>query len=117
MPNATLRSELSEFFMETQRAHHRAYFDVDGFDLEWPIWYAEYMQARLNGLIHTICTRSELVYLLVMVEKERLGQPPDTPWADYYADFFVERYGPMRGHMPAEPTIADANPSEDISKP
>jgi hypothetical protein len=114
MPNATLRSELSEFFMETQRAHHRAFFDVDGFDLEWPMWYAEYMQARLNGLIHTICTRSELVYLLVMVEKERLReQAGGTPWAEYYADFFVERYGGMSGHMPAEP----ASPSEENSQP
>jgi hypothetical protein len=115
MADTTLRSELIDFFNETQRAHHRAYFDVDGFDLEWPIWYADYMQARLNGLIHAVCTRSELVYLLVMVEKERLRQPPGgIHWADFYADFFVERYGAMSGHMPAEPA---AGLNEDNTKP
>ncbi len=114
MPDSVLRSELIDFFLETQRAHHRAYFDTDGFDLEWPSWYADYMHARLNGLIHAVCTRSELVYLLVMVEKERLRLAPGgTPWAEYYSDFFVERYGGMRGHMPAEPASA----SEDNSKP
>ncbi len=119
MPEAVLRSELIDFFNETQRAHHRAYFEVDGFDLEWPIWYADYMHARLNGLIHALCTRSELVYLLVIVEKERLRQPPPggTTWAEYYSDFFVERYGAMQGHMPAEPVIAGARPSEEDSKP
>jgi len=117
MPENSLRSDLIEFFNETQRVHHRAYFDVDGFDLDWPIWYADYMHARLNNLIHALCTRSELVYLLVMVEKERARlSPAGLPWAEYYADFFVERYGAMSGHMPAEPATADANPSEDISK-
>ena len=117
MPDATLRAQLIDFFNETQRAHHRAYRATDGADAEWPLWYAEFMQPRLNGMIQAVCTRSELVYLLVMVEKERAEQPPETPWADYYADFFMGRYSPMQGQMPAEPAGMDGSESEDHSKP
>ena len=102
MTDDALRAELIAFFRETRRAHHRAFLATNGADAEWPIWYADTMQARLNGLLQAICTRSELVYLLVMVEKERLRAAP-AHWAEYYADFFVERYGDMRGQMPGAP--------------
>jgi hypothetical protein len=92
MSTSDLRSQLIDYFNASQRAHHHAYLATDGYDLEWPMWYAEHMQARLNDLLGGDCTRSELVYLLVAVEKERAGQPAGLPWADFYADFFLQRY-------------------------
>ncbi|MCZ7544480.1 MAG: hypothetical protein M5R40_13610 [Anaerolineae bacterium] len=37
-------------------------------------------------------TRSELVYLLVMVAKEQALRAPGANWARYYARFFAARY-------------------------
>lgn len=103
MPPTELRAELIDLFKDTGRAHHQAFIETDGDDPDWPIWYAEYLQEDLNRLLGTPCTRSELVYLIVMVEKERAEQAPEAFWADYYTDFFLERYGPMQGHMPEAP--------------
>jgi hypothetical protein len=99
----TLRPALIDLLLETGSAHHHAYSATDGADPDWPIWYADHAQSRLNELLGSALTRSELVYLFVMVEKERAAQSPARPWADYYADFFLERYGAMHGHMPTAP--------------
>lgn len=98
-----LRAELIELFKETGHVHHQAFIEADGADPEWPIWYAEYAQARLNRLLQTPCSKSELVYLLVTVEKERAQKAPEAFWAEYYTDFFLERYAPMHGRMPEAP--------------
>ena len=107
MTDATLRAQLVELFNETQPAHHRAYRATDGADDEWPLWYANYMHTRLNGLIGGVCTLSEMVYLIVLVEKERAAHAPQAPWAEYYADFFLQRYGAVQGQMPASPAGQD----------
>src|SRR6266700_1665341 len=101
----TIRSTLIALLRETGSAHHHAYLASDGADPDWPIWYTGYVQSRLNQLLGSALTRSELIYLLVMVEKERAAQTPAAPWPDYYADFFLQRYGAMRGHMPAAPRM------------
>jgi hypothetical protein len=105
MSNADMRSQLIDLLHETGPAHHRAYFAVNGDDPDWPLWYAEYMQARLNHILGTALTRSELTYLLVSVEKERVAADASAPWPDYYADFFIDRYGAMTGHMPEVPRV------------
>jgi hypothetical protein len=40
-----------------------------------------------------------------MVEQERLAGSPAAAWTDYFAEFFVDRYGGMAGHMPAAPRM------------
>lgn len=98
-----LRARLIDLFQKVAADHHRAYIETDGDDPEWPIWYAERLQGLLNPLLDVGCTRSELVYLLVKVEKERVREAPGADWADYYAGFFLERYREMEGHMPQTP--------------
>src|SRR5215467_1473136 len=105
MANADKRSALIDLLHETGLAHHRAYFATNGDDPDWPLWYAESMQTRLNPLLGTALTRSELTYLLVLVEKERVAAAATTPWTDYYADFFMQRYGAMAGQMPETPRM------------
>jgi hypothetical protein len=100
MPDADQRTQLVDLFRETGSAHHRAYIASDGADPDWPVWYAETMQARLNQVLDTALARSELVDLLVLVEKERAANAAAAHWTDYYADFFLERFGAMQGHMP-----------------
>jgi len=105
MANADIRPQLIHLLHETGTAHHRAYLAANGEDADWPLWYAEYIQPRVNSLLGTRLTRSELTYLLVLVEKERMAAATAAAWPEYYADFFLERYGAMAGHMPEAPRM------------
>lgn len=85
--------ELGNLFRGAGQAHHEAFIDTDGEDLEWPAWYAEYLIGKLSGLLNAKFSKSELIYLLVWAEKERSLRSPGADWARYYANFFIERYG------------------------
>ena len=93
MAATNLVSQLKELFRETKHAHHAAFLDVDGADPEWPTWYAEQLHRRLCTLLQADFTLSELIYLLVLVDRERSLRAPGAEWTGYYARFFVERYG------------------------
>jgi hypothetical protein len=36
--------------------------------------------------------KSDLIYLLVLVDKQQMSEAPGAKWENYYADFFVNRY-------------------------
>lgn len=83
-------SRLAALFSEAGRAHHQAFIKSNGEDPEWPIWYAEYLQPKVSDLLETFFTRSELVYLLIKVEKERQENKAKPTWSEYYATFFLQ---------------------------
>jgi hypothetical protein len=72
---------------EAADTHHRVYRIVDGEDPDWASWYADWLikLSELPGLLGVTPVRSELVYLLVRLDKEYTGKPPDQPWESYYA--------------------------------
>jgi hypothetical protein len=88
----TLFEQLRTMFQETVNQHHQAYQESGGEDPEWPLWYADYLLADLGKLLNATFTKSELIYLLILVEKQRSLQAPGSDWATYYARFFSERY-------------------------
>jgi hypothetical protein len=92
VPEVDLLQQLEEMFREVKDAHVQAFVETDGADPDWPIWYADYLLARLGDLLHAKFTRSELVYLLVKVEGERTREAPGADWYRYYARFFAQRY-------------------------
>jgi hypothetical protein len=92
MIDANLNQQLQELFREVGQAHHQAYIETDGADPEWPLWYANFLQGRLNPLLHASFTQSELVYLLILVANEQPLRAPGADWPNYYAKFFIERY-------------------------
>jgi hypothetical protein len=87
-----LFEKLRSLFQETVNHHHQAYLESEGEDPEWPLWYADYLLADLGKLLNATFTKSELIYLLILVEKQRGLQAPGSDWATYYARFFSERY-------------------------
>ena len=89
--NTELRDDIGKLLLDTGRAHHAAFAETDGVDPEWPIWYAEYLQVKLGNLLDTQFTRSELIYLLVMADREQ-AQSTGGDWLMFYADFFIDRY-------------------------
>lgn len=63
-------------------AHHQAFLEIDGWDPEWPIWYAEYFRAPIQEFLPREVTKSELAYLLVKAYKE---WPEGGDWAQQLA--------------------------------
>ena len=86
--------KLKDLFRETARAHHAAYIETDGYHPDWPIWYAEKMHEELTEILRAKFTKSELIYLLVLVDKEQALKAPGSYWPIYYAKFFIDRYLP-----------------------
>ncbi len=70
---------------EAGAAHHGAFVDADGFDPEWPLWYASYLVDRLRDSAGFAGTRSELVYWLVRLNKEYGDADSAIPWPRFYA--------------------------------
>ena len=92
MTDTNLSQQLQELFREAGEAHHQAYIETDGVDPEWPLWYANFLQERLSTLLNASFTKSELVYLLILVANEQPLRAPGANWANYYAKFFIQRY-------------------------
>lgn len=89
MDNESLRARLIELFRRAGPAHHHAYIHTDGDDPEWPLWYAEHLQKDIQALIQKEMTRSEMVYWMVRLYKEHQAHAPQSPWPEYYADYFL----------------------------
>ena len=67
---------------ETAEAHHVAYRETNGFDPEWPLWYAGHLIEPLRVLGLQL-TKSVVVFVLVGAEHDH----PDAGavWPEAYA--------------------------------
>jgi len=92
MTDMEIADQLEELFRKAGSEHHKAFIKTNGEDPDWPIWYADNLLEKLKKLLKSDFTKSELIYLLVMVEKERAMMAPGSDWTRYYANFFIERY-------------------------
>ena len=45
MSEANLNQQLQEHFREAGEAYYQAYIETDGVHPEWPLWYANFLQA------------------------------------------------------------------------
>lgn len=79
--------ELATLLQETGRAHHEAFRETNGFDPEWPLWYAEYLHDKLPAHIGGEMTRSEIVYHLLAAQRAQEDEESTEPWPKYYARF------------------------------
>jgi glutaredoxin len=104
MSDDTKLKELTELFEETGKAHHQAFIDTDGEDPEWPLWYAEYLEKRLQPFLAAPMTRSRLVFCLVGADNEHRATASDTPWPEFYATHVLECFG--TASAPAEEKLA-----------
>jgi hypothetical protein len=84
---------LADLFHQTAEDHHAAYHATDGVDPDWSIWYADHLLAQgLEKLLDAKLLKSDLIYLLVLADKEQRREAPGGRWERYYADFFLSRY-------------------------
>ena len=68
--NETLIDELANLFNETAKAHHKAFAATEGEDPDWPLWYADYLLEKMRQILKAKFTESELIYLLVLMDKK-----------------------------------------------
>jgi len=102
--NAEHRSKLVELLRAVGPAHHQAYIETDGADPDWPIWYAEYLQAPIAEQLGLEFTRSQLVYCLIDADTEHRARAPESDWPEFYADLMLEHCA--RSATPAEDKLA-----------
>lgn len=86
------RPELVQLLRAAGPAHHHAFLATDGADLEWPLWYADYLYEAVKPLLSAALTKSELVYWLVRLDREHRQANAGQPWPEFYADILLEQY-------------------------
>jgi hypothetical protein len=79
---------------EAGETHHRVYRIVDGNDADWASWYANWLVnlSELPQLLGTTPVRSELVWLLVTLDRDYAQAAPDQAWPQWYAERIVQHF-------------------------
>ncbi|TMF85914.1 MAG: hypothetical protein E6I07_09750 [Chloroflexi bacterium] len=82
---------------EAAETHHIVYRIVDGEDSDWASWYADWLirLSELPQLLKTTPVRSELIYLLVELDRDFNALKPTESWERFYARRLLERYLPV----------------------
>jgi hypothetical protein len=88
-------SRIAALLHEASETHHIVYRIVDGDDPDWASWYANWLLnlSELPEILGTPPVRSELVWLLVTLDREYADKSPDVPWPEFYAERIVAQFG------------------------
>ncbi len=91
---STVLGRVSDLLREASETHHQVFRIVDGVDPDWASWYADWLlnQSELPSLLQAAPVRSELVYLLVSLDKEYTASGADGSWERYYAGRIIEHF-------------------------
>jgi hypothetical protein len=83
---------ISALLHEAGETHHQVFRIVDGVDPDWASWYADWLVnlSELPDLLGSKPVRSELVYLLVHLDKEYTAAAPEGRWEDFYARKLID---------------------------
>lgn len=91
--STSLAQQLADVFHQTAEDHHVAYAATDGVDPDWSIWYADHLvELGIEQMLDAKLLKSDLIYLLVLADKQQNVEAPGGRWERYYADFFLSRY-------------------------
>jgi hypothetical protein len=93
---AEAADRIAALLQEAGETHHLVYRIVDGDDPDWASWYADWLirLSELEEILGIKLVRSELVWLLVGLDKDYTATAPGTPWPQWYAGRIVERLAP-----------------------
>ena len=73
--------QIAALLEEAAETHHRVYRITDGVDDDWASWYADWLLrlSELPSIVGSAPVRSELVYMLVKLDKDHTGAAPQSP--------------------------------------
>ncbi len=85
---------IARLLREAAETHHLVYRITDGEDPDWASWYADWLTklSELAQLLGRTPVRSELVYLLVLLDKDFTREQPEEPWEQFYARRLAEHF-------------------------
>jgi len=87
------KETITALLHQAGEAHLASHQETNGDDPDWPIWYADYLlENGLETLLDAKLLKSDLIYLLVLVDKQQKSEAPGSQWERYYANFFCVRY-------------------------
>ncbi len=88
--------QISKLLHEASETHHRVFRIVDGADDDWASWYAWWLinLSELPDLLTVKPVRSELIYLLVSLDRQFTAEQPGEPWESYYARRILSHFEP-----------------------
>jgi hypothetical protein len=83
----TTNEKIAALLHEAGEIHGQVYRIVNGDHPDWASWYANWLVnlSELPTVLGNTPVRSELVYLLVDLDKQYTAAKPDEPWESYYA--------------------------------
>jgi hypothetical protein len=87
-------TRIAALLREAGETHHLVYRIVDGDDPDWASWYADWLLnlSELPQILGNTPVRSELVWLLVTLDKEYTKASPGTPWPQWYSERVAEHF-------------------------
>ena len=90
---------VADLLHEAAETHHQVYRITDGEDPDWASWYADWLLrlSELPDLLARTPVRSELVYLLVLLDKEFVERQPAEPWEQYYTGRLTRHFAEPGG--------------------
>jgi hypothetical protein len=88
--------QISDLLHEVGETHHQVFRIVDGSDDDWASWYAWWLinLSELPSLLGVTPVRSELIYLLVDLDKQYIAEQPHEAWESYYAHRLLTHFSP-----------------------
>ena len=92
-------SAIAALLHEAGETHHIVYRIVDGEDPDWASWYADWLieHSELPQILGQPPVRSELVWLLVQLDRDYTQAGSETPWPQWYAERIEAHLGADRG--------------------
>ena len=88
-------ARIAALLNEASQTHHTVYRIVNGDDPDWASWYADWLVnlSELPEILGAKPVRSELVWLLVSLDKDYTAASPEAPWPQWYAERLLAHFG------------------------
>jgi len=89
------QQRIGELLAEAAETHHRVYQFTDGADPDWATWYANWLihLSPLPELLGRAPIDSELVWLLVDLDRRYTADRPEESWEIFYASGIAAHLG------------------------
>lgn len=86
--------QIAALLEEAAETHHRVYRITDGVDDDWASWYAHWLLrlSELPSIVGSAPARSELVYMLVKLDKDHTASGAAERWPEFYAIRLLEHF-------------------------
>jgi hypothetical protein len=84
---AEATEQIGALLQEAAETHHRVYRIVDGADDDWASWYAWWLinLSELPSLLGVKPVRSDLICLLVTLDRRYTAEQQTGSWPGFYA--------------------------------